>query len=93
MKIGAVQKNSQEEIRVTIQNYQGTDIIDLRTYWQNKEGNWIPTKKGISLTFYVIEDVIKLLQKAFKKMQAQAETEEKEESLSSKEILEMIKSL
>jgi excisionase family DNA binding protein len=68
MKIGAVQKNSQEEIRVNIQNYQGTDIIDLRTYWQNAEGEWIPTKKGISLTYHVVENVIKLLQKAFKKM-------------------------
>lgn len=93
MQIGAVQKNSQEEIRVTIQNYQGTDIIDLRTYWQNAEGDWIPTKKGISLTYYVIEDVIKLLQKAFTNMPAPAEKEEKESSLAGKALLEMIKRL
>jgi hypothetical protein len=92
MKIGKVPKNTQEEIRVTMQTYEGTDLIDLRTYWQNKEGNWIPTKKGISLTYYVIEDVIKLLQKAFKKMQEQAEVTG-EESPSTKEILEMIKRL
>lgn len=76
MKIGEVEKNSQEVIRVTIQNYQGTDLIDLRTYWENDEGNLIPTKKGISLTYYVMEDVIKLLQKAFKKMQEQTEAKE-----------------
>jgi Transcriptional Coactivator p15 (PC4) len=92
MEIGSVQKNSQEEIRVTIQNYQGTDIIDLRTYWQNAEGSWLPTKKGISLTYYVVEDVIKLLQKAFKKMPEQSAMTE-EESLSVKEMLAMIKRL
>ena len=93
MRIGKVEKNSQEEIWVTLQNYQGTDIIDLRTYWKTGEGKWIPTKKGISLTYYVIEDVIKLLQKASKEMQAQAKTEAKDDSLTSKDILEMIKRL
>lgn len=93
MKIGEVEKNSQEVIRVTIQDYQGTELIDLRTYWQNKEGSYIPTKKGISLTYYVIEDVIKLLQKAFKKMQIQSQMEEKEKNLSGKDIMEMLKRL
>jgi hypothetical protein len=92
MRIGKVEKNSQEEIRVTIQNYQGTDVIDLRTYWQNDEGTWIPTKKGISLTYHVTEEVIKLLQKAFKKMQEQTEVVE-ENSTSGNELLEMIKRL
>ncbi len=92
MKIGKVEKNSQEEIRVTIQDYQGTDLIDLRTYWQNDEGDWLPTKKGISLTYYVIEDVIKLLQKAYKKMQKQAETME-DNSYISKELQNIIKRL
>ena len=66
--VGKVQKNSQEEIRVTLQHYKGTDVIDLRTYWQNNEGEWIPTRKGISLTELVVRDVIKLLQLAFRKM-------------------------
>ncbi len=92
MKIGAVQKNSQEEIRVTIQNYQGTDIIDLRTYWQNAEGDLIPTKKGISLTYHVVEDVIKLLQKAFKKMPEPAVVTD-DENLSMNDILGMLNRL
>ena len=92
MKIGEVTKNSQEVIRVSLQDYQGTDVIDVRTYWQNADGNWIPTKKGISLTHYVIEDVIKLLQKAFKKMEAQAESREYN-SISSNELLKIIKRL
>lgn len=92
MKIGSIQKNSQEEIRVTIQNFQGTDIIDLRTFWQNAEGDWIPTRKGICLTSHVVENVIKLLQKASKKMPEQKETTE-EERLSTVNLLEMIKRL
>lgn len=92
MKIGSVQKNSQEEIRVTIQDYQGTDLIDLRTYWQNDAGDWLPTKKGISLTHHVTQDVIKLLQKAFKKLQEQ-EKEEPYDYKAGNELLKMIKRL
>jgi len=92
MKIGSVQKNSQEEIRVTIQDYQGTELIDLRTYWQNSEGKWLPTRKGISLTCHVVADVINLLQRAAKKMQTQTKKKE-DESLSDKDILEIIRRL
>ncbi len=92
MKIGTVQKNSQEEIRINLQNYEGTDLVDVRTYWQNDEGKWLPTKKGISLTSYVIEDVIKLLQKAFKKMQEQTEAKE-DNSISGNELMKLIKRL
>lgn len=91
MKIGEVEKNSQEVIKVNLQNYEGTDLVDVRTYWENDEGNWIPTKKGISLTCYVIEDVIKLLQKASKKMQEQAESTE--DNVTRKEMMKLLKRL
>ena len=77
---------SQEEIRVTLQNYKDTEIVDLRVYWDDN-----PTKKGISLTHSVIEDVIKLLQKAFKKMQQQAESSEDNKTRT--EIVKMLKRL
>ena len=93
MVIGELEKNSQELIRVTIQNYHGTDVIDLRTYWQNADGEWIRTKKGISLTHHVIEDVIKLLQKAFKKMEAPAEKKEYTSNNSANEIMKLLKRL
>ena len=65
MEIGIIQKNSQEIIKVTIQDYKGTKLVDLRTYWQNSEDKWVPTKKGISLTPTILEDVINLLLNAF----------------------------
>ena len=92
MKIGEIEKNSQEVIRVTLQQYQGTDVIDLRTYWQNDDGDWLPTKKGISLTAYVIEDVIKLLQKAYEKMPEPTEPVQKANP-DLKELMKMLKRL
>lgn len=92
MKIGEVIKNSQEVIRVNIQDYQGTELVDIRTYWQTEEGKWIPTKKGISLTYHVMPDIIKLLQKAFKKMREQAEANE-DNHISGEGLLDLIKRL
>ena len=93
MKIGEVEKNSQEIIRVTIQDYQGTELIDLRTYWQNEEGDWLPTKKGISLTYPVTQDVIKLLEKAFKKMKQEQTESLQGGDASLNEMLKMLKRL
>ncbi len=69
MRIGKIEKNSQEEIRITLQKYKGTDVVDIRTYWQNDVEVWLPTKKGISLTHHVIKEVIKLLQQANEMME------------------------
>ncbi len=46
--ITRMEKNSQEEIRFSLQEYRGTELIDIRVYYD--AGDVIkPTKKGISI--------------------------------------------
>jgi len=65
MEIGEIQKGK-DKIIVTVKEFKGKQYIDLRTYFQNDDGEWIPTKKGISLTPDNIDDMIGFLQKAKK---------------------------
>lgn len=47
--ITTMDKNSQEEIRFSLQKYRGTDLIDIRVYFDTGSGKRKPTRKGISI--------------------------------------------
>lgn len=64
MLIGEIQKNSTEKIRVTISEYKGHEFIDVRVYFEDDNGEWKPTKKGIAISPDKIDEVISLLKKA-----------------------------
>jgi hypothetical protein len=63
MQIGEIQKGK-DKIIVTVKEFKGKQYIDLRTHFENDQGEWIPTKKGISLTPDNLDDMIGFLQKA-----------------------------
>ncbi len=67
MEIGEIPKGK-DKIIVTVKEFKGKQYIDIRTYFENDAGEWIPTKKGISLTPENLDDVIKILQQAKKKI-------------------------
>jgi hypothetical protein len=48
--IGEFQKNAVEKIRIALRDYKGKRLIDLRVYYQDDAGEWLPTKKGLALT-------------------------------------------
>lgn len=67
--ISQVKKNSREVIRISEKEYEGYKFIDLRIYYQDKsDGNWYPTKKGISLTPNTVPEVIEGILKAMEVM-------------------------
>ncbi len=63
MQIAEVQKNTKERIRIVLTEYHGHQFIDCRVYFEDAQGELRPTKKGISLTADVIDDVIEALTK------------------------------
>jgi hypothetical protein len=67
MQIGEIEKGK-DKIIVTVKEFKGKQYIDVRTHFENDEGEWIPTKKGISFTPENLAEAIKLLQKAQKKV-------------------------
>jgi hypothetical protein len=63
-KVGEIKKNLFEKIIVSTQYYKGRKLIDIRVYIDDRNGDWIPTKKGISTTFDKVDALLKLIKKA-----------------------------
>jgi hypothetical protein len=69
MQICEIEKNMKERIRVSIEEYRGSTFVDLRVYWEDEQGEWRPSKKGIALNGDCIDQVIEALQKARKELE------------------------
>lgn len=65
--IGAIQKNQREDVRVTLSNFKGHDLVGARIWFKDKGGEMRPTSKGISLNVRILPELIGLLQDAEKK--------------------------
>ena len=65
MVIGEIQKGT-DKIMVTVKEFKGKTYVDIRTYFENDQGEMMPTKKGVSLTPENLDDILKLLQEAKK---------------------------
>jgi hypothetical protein len=67
VKIGEIEKGA-DKIIVNVKDFKGKTYVDVRTYFENDQGEMIPTKKGISLNPDNVDEMIKLLQKAKKSL-------------------------
>lgn len=65
MQIGEIEKGK-DKIIITVKEFKGKQYIDIRTYFENDAGEWIPTKKGISLTPENLNEIMPLLETAQK---------------------------
>jgi hypothetical protein len=74
MIIGEIQKGT-DKIMVTVKEFKGKTYVDIRTYFENDQGEMMPTKKGVSLTPENLDEILVLLQSAKKAMNEKAPTE------------------
>jgi len=45
-----IQRNDGQEVRITLREYKGNQYVDIRMFFQPKEGgDMLPTKKGITI--------------------------------------------
>jgi len=61
-----IDKNSLEKIRIQRTKYKGKDLLDIRVFYEAENGEWKPTKKGITVKVALTE---KLLDGITKEMQ------------------------
>ena len=47
--IAQFEKNATEVVRVSITEFRGRKLIDLRVYYTDDEGEYRPTRKGIAI--------------------------------------------
>jgi fumarate hydratase class II len=64
------EKNKFQEIRVSITQYQGNDLIDMRIWATDQSGrDKVPTAKGVSMNvklFEHLKEAVALLEKELK---------------------------
>ena len=54
--IAQFEKNATEVIRVTLTEYRGRQLVDARVYYSDDEGQYRPTRKGLSLAVSLYAD-------------------------------------
>ena len=47
--VAEIQKSENEKIRITRNKFRGCYYIDMRLFFETKEGAWAPTRKGFSI--------------------------------------------
>jgi hypothetical protein len=68
MIIGEIQKMGTDRIIVTVKEFKGKTYIDVRNFFENDDGEMVPTKKGVSLTPENLDELIRLLGEAKKQL-------------------------
>jgi hypothetical protein len=59
-----IQKSDSTQLRIQLSEYQGRDILDIRTYVKTKasNGDYFPTGKGVSVEPSLLGEIIQALQ-------------------------------
>jgi len=68
MVIGEIQKTGSDRIIVTVKEFKGKTYVDVRTFFENDDGEMVPTKKGVSLTPENLDELIRILGEAKKEL-------------------------
>jgi len=58
-----IKRNDTEIVRVSKREFKGHEFLDLRIYYQDDEGNYKPTKKGITINPKLVDELIDALNK------------------------------
>jgi len=74
------EKNPNEVVRLEFCKFKSADYINLRIFYQADDGtgNWIPTKKGITIHADFVADLKEAVDRAYQAWQKKGNRESKE---------------
>ena len=72
-------EKGEDVVRVGLTDFRKRQYIEVRTYYMDNEGEWKPTRKGITLTPELMKDVHTALGTALEEL-ANEETPDNEET-------------
>ena len=64
-------KNAKEEVRVSIDDYHGHKLINLRIYYRSADDEWKPGKQGLALSVNLYRDLADALAKVGEQLRSQ----------------------
>ena len=53
-----IKKNKSNYVQIELREYEGHQYVDVREFYDDKDGKRLPTKKGITFSPKVLEEVI-----------------------------------
>ena len=62
--ISEFRKNSQEVVRVSLTEFKGHQLLDLRVYYEDDAGELKPSRKGVALSVDLYAELRKAVLKA-----------------------------
>ncbi len=66
--IHSFDKSSTEQVHVSLSTFKGSTYVDLRIYYQASDGEYKPTKKGITLSPDLLPELGEAIRKLIEKM-------------------------
>jgi hypothetical protein len=69
--VAQFEKNSKEEVRVSIDDFRGRKIINMRVYYRSDNGQWLPGRQGLALGVDRYRDLAEAMLKVGEALQAQ----------------------
>jgi len=62
--IAEFSKNARETLRIELTEFNGYDLLAMRVWTLDKDGDWVPTRRGLTVRREMIRPIIGALQKA-----------------------------
>lgn len=64
MDLAIIPKNSREELRLTVDDFKGVQLVNLRVWFKAEDGEMRPSRKGVAFKRALLPDVMAALQAA-----------------------------
>jgi hypothetical protein len=68
--VAKFEKNSREEVWVSVDEFRGRKIINLRVHYRSETGDWLPGKQGVALSVDRYRDLAEAILKLGEKLRA-----------------------
>jgi hypothetical protein len=68
--VAQFEKNAKEEVRVSIDEFHGRKIINLRVYYRSESDQWLPGKQGLALAVDCYRDLAAAVLRLGEELQA-----------------------
>lgn len=68
--VAKFEKNSREEVWVSVDDFRGRKIINIRVHYRSESGTWLPGKQGLAVSVERYRDLAEAMLKLGEKLQA-----------------------
>jgi len=68
--VAQFEKNSKEEVRVSIDDFHGRKLINLRVFYRSDGGQWLPGKQGLAIGVDLYRDLADAVLKVGEEIQS-----------------------